>query len=137
MMESEHGSNYKLFFMTSPYCRTRQTFVGIRQAFLDENFAGVQVSSSKHRGAGPGVVEQWTCLAGAGAVVLRAWRWAECIVSGPCDFAVGWLLLSSSGAARQLTYPFLPAFWQLIQASLPISYAPALLNGVAGGGSDA
>jgi hypothetical protein len=43
MMESEHGSNYKLFFMTSPYCRTRQTFVGIRQAFPDVNFAGVQV----------------------------------------------------------------------------------------------
>jgi hypothetical protein len=56
MMESEHGSNYKLFFMTSPYCRTRQTFVGIRQAFLDENFAGVQVSSSKHRGA---VAQGW------------------------------------------------------------------------------
>jgi broad specificity phosphatase PhoE len=43
MMEAEHGNNYKLFFMTSPYCRTRQTFVGIRQAFPDENFAGVQV----------------------------------------------------------------------------------------------
>jgi len=43
MMQAEHGANYKLFFMTSPYCRTRQTFVGIRQAFPDENFAGVQV----------------------------------------------------------------------------------------------
>jgi phosphohistidine phosphatase SixA len=43
LMESEHGSSYKLFFMTSPYCRTRQTFVGVRQAFPDENFAGVQV----------------------------------------------------------------------------------------------
>jgi hypothetical protein len=45
LMESEHGSSYKLFFMTSPYCRTRQTFVGVRQAFPDENFAGVQVGS--------------------------------------------------------------------------------------------
>jgi phosphohistidine phosphatase SixA len=44
MMEAEHGPAYKLFFMTSPYCRTRQTFVGIRQAFPDANFAGVQVS---------------------------------------------------------------------------------------------
>lgn len=43
MMEAEHGPAYKLFFMTSPYCRTRQTFVGIRQAFPDANFAGVQV----------------------------------------------------------------------------------------------
>lgn len=43
LMEQEHGKNYKLFFMTSPYCRTRQTFVGVRQAFPDVNFAGVQV----------------------------------------------------------------------------------------------
>eukprot|EP00883_Tetradesmus_obliquus_P014502 jgi/Sobl393_1/7569/SZX72697.1 len=42
LMEAEHGAGYKLFFMTSPYCRTRQTFVGVRQAFPDENFAGVQ-----------------------------------------------------------------------------------------------
>jgi hypothetical protein len=28
--------------MVSPYCRTRQTFVGMRQAFADEHFAGVQ-----------------------------------------------------------------------------------------------
>eukprot|EP00775_Hariotina_reticulata_P012535 gene12535-12668_t len=42
LLTGEHGTNYKVFFMTSPYCRTRQTFVGIRQAFSDENFAGVQ-----------------------------------------------------------------------------------------------
>eukprot|EP00878_Enallax_costatus_P033623 GHUV01037158.1.p1 GENE.GHUV01037158.1~~GHUV01037158.1.p1 ORF type:complete len:426 (+),score=116.31 GHUV01037158.1:331-1608(+) len=42
MLDAEHGKDYKLFFMTSPYCRTRQTFVGVRQAFPDENFAGVQ-----------------------------------------------------------------------------------------------
>jgi broad specificity phosphatase PhoE len=57
MMEAEHGSNYKLFFMTSPYCRTRQTFVGIRQAFPDENFAGVQVRSYQPGQACPGVRE--------------------------------------------------------------------------------
>jgi broad specificity phosphatase PhoE len=48
LMESEHGSSYKLFFMTSPYCRTRQTFVGVRQAFPDDCFAGVQVRRLKN-----------------------------------------------------------------------------------------
>eukprot|EP00877_Chromochloris_zofingiensis_P014179 jgi/Chrzof1/9014/Cz03g33010.t1 len=42
IMEAEYGQNYKLFYMTSPYCRSRQTYVGIRQAFHDRNFAGLQ-----------------------------------------------------------------------------------------------
>lgn len=32
----------------SHMCRTRQTFVGVRQAFPDENFGGVQVSLRDH-----------------------------------------------------------------------------------------
>jgi phosphohistidine phosphatase SixA len=44
-MERDHGPEYKLFFMTSPYCRTRQTFVAMRGAFAEKNVAGVHVSS--------------------------------------------------------------------------------------------
>lgn len=73
MMEAEHGPNYKLFFMTSPYCRTRQTFVGIRQAFPDENFAGVQVGRHRHSvdgecGVWRGLTQVELCLAGAWSV---------------------------------------------------------------------
>lgn len=48
IMEAEYGQNYKLFYMTSPYCRSRQTYVGIRQAFHDRNFAGLQVQRCRH-----------------------------------------------------------------------------------------
>jgi hypothetical protein len=40
--------DYKLFFMMSPYCRSRQTFVAMRQAFKDRHVAGIQVG--KHEG---------------------------------------------------------------------------------------
>ncbi len=42
LLQAEYGDQYKLFFMCSPYCRTRQTFVAIRQAFEDRHFAGLQ-----------------------------------------------------------------------------------------------
>ncbi|KAI8471238.1 MAG: histidine phosphatase superfamily [Monoraphidium minutum] len=35
------GTPYKLHFVTSPYTRSRQTFVGLRHAFLEEHIAGV------------------------------------------------------------------------------------------------
>jgi hypothetical protein len=38
------GAPYKLHFVTSPYTRSRQTFVGIRHAFTEAQVAGVSES---------------------------------------------------------------------------------------------
>jgi broad specificity phosphatase PhoE len=41
-LERRHGpGGYRVFFYVSPYCRTRQTFVAIRQAFEERCFAGL------------------------------------------------------------------------------------------------
>jgi broad specificity phosphatase PhoE len=42
-LERRHGAgNYRIFFALSPYCRTRQTFVAMRQAFDERSFAGLE-----------------------------------------------------------------------------------------------
>lgn len=42
-LERRHGAgNYRLFWFSSPYCRTRQTFVAMRQAFDERSFAGLE-----------------------------------------------------------------------------------------------
>lgn len=48
------------------HCRTRQTFVGVRQAFPDENFAGVQVGSSHWEQSAGSLCLVVPRLAGAG-----------------------------------------------------------------------
>jgi len=41
-LERRHGADgYRCFFYVSPYCRTRQTFVAIREAFEERAFAGL------------------------------------------------------------------------------------------------
>jgi broad specificity phosphatase PhoE len=41
-LERRHGPDgYRCFFYVSPYCRTRQTFVAIREAFEERAFAGL------------------------------------------------------------------------------------------------
>jgi hypothetical protein len=35
------GTPYKLHFVTSPYTRSRQTYVGLRQAFQEAHIGGV------------------------------------------------------------------------------------------------
>lgn len=46
LLDAAYGPNnpYKLHFVTSPYTRSRQTFVGIRHAFTESQVAGVHES---------------------------------------------------------------------------------------------
>jgi broad specificity phosphatase PhoE len=45
-LDARYGGpdGYRLFFYVSPYTRTRQTFIAMRQAFNDRSFAGVEES---------------------------------------------------------------------------------------------